>query len=382
MNQIRKDILLVTRPMCPPWDEASKNFAYNLANRIPAHNFHLLTYKKLPHSQDNFREHPIYSSASLRMSLGQKLRLLLFFFAIPKEIDIIHFLFTPSRVTGGLLKNLLLPAAEFQAKKKLHTLQTAATLDFERLTAKNIKQILFSEKIITHSRYSEKFLEGFGLKNVSQIYPGIDLEKFKKRKKDITLLEKLGIKSEEKVLLYTGEYTRLQAIDLIIKSLPKVKEKFFDFKIILACRIKSHADLTKKKEVKKRLAEMGLLSSVVFLETFSPMTKLYSLADVFLFPVKTMRGKFDIALTVAEALASGIPSIISDLDPIKEAAAYPDSALFLRERTPEELSYLILQILQNKDLAFKLEKSAQLGARERFNLDDCAKEYEAVYNSF
>ena len=33
-NNTTKKILFVSRPIAPPWDEASKNFAYNLAKEI------------------------------------------------------------------------------------------------------------------------------------------------------------------------------------------------------------------------------------------------------------------------------------------------------------------------------------------------------------
>ena len=42
-----KRILLLTRPICPPWDEGSKNFAYTLAKYAGDFEIHLLTCGKV-----------------------------------------------------------------------------------------------------------------------------------------------------------------------------------------------------------------------------------------------------------------------------------------------------------------------------------------------
>jgi hypothetical protein len=68
---IKKKILFVTRPIAPPWDEASKNMAYQLAINVAKINqnleIHLMTKGELkdtlPGLPDNIIQHPIYTSA-------------------------------------------------------------------------------------------------------------------------------------------------------------------------------------------------------------------------------------------------------------------------------------------------------------------------------
>ena len=58
-----KDILLATRPLTPPWDEASKNFAYFLAKSIHDSGLrvHILTTPtRLDDMGDHVIQHPIY----------------------------------------------------------------------------------------------------------------------------------------------------------------------------------------------------------------------------------------------------------------------------------------------------------------------------------
>ncbi|MEA3273243.1 MAG: glycosyltransferase family 4 protein [Patescibacteria group bacterium] len=381
MLKSNKQILMVTRPICLPWNEASKNFAYELARRIKGNTFHLLTYKNLPEKKANIKEHPIYTSPDLQLSLKQKLRLLKFLARLPAGIDILHFLFTPSPLTTAILKRTVLPMARAGKSNHFSTIQTVATLNFLKMNSNNWKTYLFADKIVTHSDYSKNLLLKLGVPNVTCIKPGIDLQKFKPRPKNKLTLKKLGIAEEEKVILYTGEYVRLRAMDTIIASLPQLVKKYPTLKLILACRLKSHEDSVKKKEVQKKIAELGLTNKVIFLETFPKMEQLYNLADIFIFPVKEMTGKFDLALTVLEAMASGLPVIISDIQPLIETVQRPNSALTLTSTTkaPRELTLKILEVLQNNKLANKLKVRARKNAESFFDIRECTKQYEQLY---
>ncbi len=60
-----KKILLATRPLVPPWDEASKNFAYFLAKHIPA---------AIVNAGDGINEHPtqaLLDAYSMQEKLGK-----------------------------------------------------------------------------------------------------------------------------------------------------------------------------------------------------------------------------------------------------------------------------------------------------------------------
>jgi len=62
----RKTILLATRPLVPPWDEASKNFAYFLAKSITKHQVTVFTTPTpLPDLPGNVIQDPRYTGAHL-----------------------------------------------------------------------------------------------------------------------------------------------------------------------------------------------------------------------------------------------------------------------------------------------------------------------------
>ena len=69
-------ILLITRPIAPPWDEASKNFAYALAKEISKQSsnleIHILTKGNFSDLPSNIIQHPIYTSSEKDFKLSQK----------------------------------------------------------------------------------------------------------------------------------------------------------------------------------------------------------------------------------------------------------------------------------------------------------------------
>lgn len=374
-----KHILMVTRPICPPWDEASKNFAFDLAKKIPDHYFHLLTYGTLQNKPANVVEHPIYTSPDLRLSLGQKLRLLRFLAGLPKEIDVMHFLFTPSPITTHLIKKVALSRYANKGNKKIRTIQTIATLNFSTINKSNVNSYLFADRIVTHSDYSRKFLEKLGCHNVERIYPGIDTDKFSQKPRNVELAARLNIKKHELVVLYTGEYVRLKASDLIADALPLLAKKVPDIKLIFACRIKSREDILKKKEIAQKISHNGNDNKVIYLETVEDMVSLYNMADAFIFPAAAMSGKFDIALTVLEAMSTQIPVIINDIPPLNEVAQSPYCAIVKPLTNPDELAKTIALVLRDKEEADKLGRNGRENVRRFFNIDKQAACYAELY---
>jgi len=156
-------ILLLTRPICPPWDEASKNFAYTLANNVKDVEIHLLTCAQLgnrvskwkPSFQVNVVCHDIYSSPKL--DFAQKFRLFKFL-GKANDFDIIHSLFTPTKINSLFIKLAL-------KNKKAKFVQTVATLREDLYKEGDFKKILFGDQIITYSDYAKEKLEKIGFEN-------------------------------------------------------------------------------------------------------------------------------------------------------------------------------------------------------------------------
>ncbi|MFA6193398.1 MAG: glycosyltransferase family 4 protein [Parcubacteria group bacterium] len=370
-----KKILLLTRPICPPWDEGSKNFAYTLAKYAGDFEIHLLTYGKVDDLPENIVQHQIYTSS--KWDWPQKVRayiflLKVFFLKGGNDYDILHSFFTPTKLNVFALKLCL-------KNKKIKTIQTLATLRDDLYGAEKLKKIIHADYIITYSDYAKEKLEKMGFGKVKKIYPGIDIEKYSPTAKDQALMKKFETNEDDFVINYTGEYVRLGDMDDIVAGFIDLAKMKNNFKLHLAVRVKNEKDACKKREIIKKLEKENILNRVAFIDDGGyEMQDIFNLSDISIFPVRTMAGKFDIPLAVIEAMACGKPVIASNLERLKYFLNNENSILIApgnREVLKENILYLYNNPEKRNDLA---RRSIDF-VRANFDIMKIVKEYEKVY---
>jgi len=439
-----KKILFITRPIASPWDEASKNFAYNLARNLTSLSpspsgrragdegyleIYLLTNGKLNNLPKNIIQENIYTSSEKDFKFSQKMRLLVFLIFNARKFNIVHLLFTPTKLSSWMLKIILsspfrkgrLNASErsiqerfekctktekshnhtkpfkspltplFQRGRKSKIIQTIATLREDLLSDSEIKKMLFGDLIVTYSDYAKNRLEKLGFKNARRIYPGIDLDYYSPARKNFRFLMNNNLRAEDFIITYPGEYSRLGAIDDIVKAIVRIGAPSpsiprpeggggKEIKFIFACRVKNEKDAKKKEKIIKNLKKLNLLSKVVFIDTVPDMAKLYNSSDVIIFPARDMKGKFDVPLAVIEAFACAKPVIISDI-PVLQEFANRQNSVIIKSGDAEKLSGAILDLYQNKTQRETIGKTARKYAEENFDIKKIAGEYREIYES-
>ncbi len=306
------EILMITRPLTPPWDEASKNLAYFLATQIKDFKFHILTGQYDPSLPKNITQHLIYKGSE--WTTWQKTRLIFSLSKILKEnpsINTVHLLFAPTPLNSRVLKAIL-------KSFKVKIIQNLACPP-----KRNSRKLFFGDKIVVYSRSTAGRIKQ---KNSAIIPPFIDADKFRilSKKDRLELRRKWGLDRNDKVMLYPGEYSRLEALGILWKGYVKLqgtsnKEQAGEnLKLFVACRIKSKIDKIKEEKFKKLVALSPLRDSVRFLGKISNPEEMYQIADLTVFPVKKMEGKFDFPFVLLESLACGTPILTSDVGALPE----------------------------------------------------------------
>lgn len=371
----QKTILLATRALVPPWDEASKNFAYFLAKSITKHKVTVLTTPTvLPELPSTVTELPCYTKSEL--DFGEKLRLLSTLRSLRNKFDITHYLFTPTRKNISLIKFLSRP-------NHGKTIQTIATLREDINGPKQWKELFFADHIVVYSDYSKRLLNQSGFQNVTRIYPGIDLSFYRPEEKDADTLISFNLTRKDFIVTYNGEYARLGATDMLADWLIEHYKNNPDsnMKFIFACRVKKHEDDARKKnEIKHRFENAGIIDRIRFSDTFADMPKLYNLADVILFPVSDMRGKFDVPLVIIEAYACGKPVLLSDL-PIFGEFSGSDFCVTIPRGDTVALSDKLAYLKENKEARDTLGRNARTFVEQNFDLKQTVAEYELLYET-
>lgn len=379
-----KKVLLITRPICPPWDEASKNFAYFLAKTVPDFEFGLLTNGIVSDLPENVRQKSIYTSNNF--SYLQKIRLIKNLRKIKNDYDILHYIFTPTKQNSFLIKHFV----NYKKNKDIRIIQTIATLREDLYGDSSIKDLIFGDLIITYSDYARNKLNSLGFNNVKRVYPGINLDLYKKTPKDKKIQGLFGVSDDDFVLQYAGgEYSRLGAIDDIVSLIIKYSDEFKKRKIVvfLPGRMKNKKDFEKKKEIKKIIKEASAENIVRYSDEIQAdsqsrdpdwMSRVNNISDIILFPVRNMKGKFDIPLFVPEAMACEKTVIISDLPILGELSNGKNSVIIPKGDVPS-LARAIFDLFDNKEKREEIGKEARKFVEENFDIKNIAEIYRQIY---
>lgn len=376
MEKIKiKKILFVTRPLAPPWDEASKNFAFELSKRVQnPYEIHVMTNGRVSDFPKNVIQHPIFTKTTF--TIAQKLRLLWFLFFNIRSFDMAHFLFTPTRVNARILRWIS------RLSPHTKTIQTIATLREDLYSPKTIKSFFFADSVVTYTASAKNVLNKLGLDRVRKIPPGIDLTKYTQKNKSKDFLEQFGFTTKHCILTCAGEYTRLGMTDFLVETIEKYFEKYPDSnaRFLFAFRVKNAKDAAKKHAVKKRLRTSGIQGKIAFTDTIRDMPLLYNSSDIMLFPVENLHGKFDVPLVVPEGFICQKPYIVTN---IKQFSEFTENALCENIEYGDIQCFIetIERLRSDERLRKHLGMRAEEYARRVFAIENIAKRYEDLYET-
>ena len=356
-----KKILFITRPLSPPWDEASKNFAFDLAQNV-AGDVTILVSEENPNLPTHVTQKKAYSS--VRFGLLQKIELLSFLLMRAKDFDIIHFLFTPTKLNAALLRFLI--------PKKARTVQTVATIREDLYSPAALRKVFFANQLVTYAAVAAKRLTALGFSNVTHVHPGINFEKFVPGKKDGALLTKWRATVDAVIFLFPGEYTRLGGVEHIISAF--LGAQLSDARLVIGCRVKNDADKKKRAEL---MMHYKTAPNVVF-DPVEDYPKALQTADVVLFPVLSMTGKFDVPLALVESYVAARPTIVTDLPRLREFSADTMNVI-IPTGDENALTTAIKALAADPEKRLALGMAAQSYVKEHFDITSIAKSYNALY---
>lgn len=365
----RHTIFFATRPIGPPWDEASKNLVFQIVQNLDTFSFVLLTYageNKLL-DKSTVIEKKIYSRAKSRqVTLGQKLS---FFIAlIMSDASIYHFYFTPELYSSRILRII-------KKFKKGKFLQTFAT----PLQRKELIPLLaFGDAIVVQSDHSLQNMAKNGVHNAQRIYLAVDTDTVKPGIDIKATRNRLNIGPSQRVIIYAGNYY-LGCNDDLIKTIVTLCKKDKTITFILACRIANpEEDLPERDRVEKALREEQLAGQIIFLEQVESMLQLLALADIHIFPARKMFSKADIPLVLLESLALEIPVIITDIPPLNEIMK-DDVGELVPVGDAGRLVDAIAKLLDNSLLRQEKGKRGRQMVLRDFSLKNYISQYKTLY---
>lgn len=340
----------------------------NLYKELKNHG-HDVKIMTLSHTEDEKVEGDIYYLKSIKVNIYPDARIKVpFYNKLVKEIinwrpDVVHSQteFSTMMVAKYIVNKLNIP--------QLHTYHTMYEdyLNYlfggrilKRSTAAKITKLLLNtfNGVIAPTDKTKEVLIKYGVNSdIHTIPTGIDLSRFQREitnAEKIKLLSKLGLRREDKIMVYVGRIAEEKNITEIISLFPKVMHKVKNAKLLI---VGGGPEL---QFLKHQVTEKNLDTHIIFTGMVQPdeVYKYYNLGDIFV----TASTSETQGLTYLEALSSGCPVVCKYDNCVEDVIIQGQNGFSYRNDW--EFCEYASEILLNKDLREKMSIEAQCKAKE------------------
>ncbi len=222
------------------------------------------------------------------------------------------------------------------------------------------------KKITLYGKSLIPFAKKAGIKEkkIEVIPTGINNEKFDGEY--INLRNEFHIKDDEKMILFIGLMLKRKGIDIILKTLNKLKEE--KFKMIFV------GGGPEKKEFENLAQKLGLGEKVIFTGVRKDVKDLCRTADIFFLP---SRGE-GLPGVVMEAMSCSLPLLSSKIPCTTDLVKDTENGYLCEIEDIDCYSQKLKELLQIKELREKMGlKSKEL--IKNFSWDKSIKRFEEIY---
>ena len=365
----RPRILLVSKPLGPPWNDSSKNLVRDLALGLARHEARGFGRRTGPERLGNVELEPLYPAqqGGFSPALRDNARVL-FRLVGGRGADLFHFFFAPNPRTSQ--------AARFAAgARRTKTIQTVCSVPRNDAA---LERVLFGDRIVVLSRHTEaRFLDaGIARDRVVRIPPAAPpLEPLTAHQK-AALRRTLGLDAEAPLLLYPGDLEFGNGARLVLEAHEKLAN---DVHLVLACRAKTPAAREVEAELRARTHTLGTAPRVTWLGETPHILELVGTADVVALPSDVAYAKMDYPLVLLEAMALGRPVIVATGTPAAELAE--GGGALAVEPDADVLARTLSELFGDGSARDRLGETARTQAISTFSRTRMARDYELLYDA-
>lgn len=185
--------------------------------------------------------------------------------------------------------------------------------------------------------------------------------------------EKLGLKPEDKMILFTGRLTWVKGIDSLVRAMPAIIAKEPKAKLAVLGRGEMY------EELKALTASLNIVKNVIFINKWvneDERLGLYAAADLICAPSRYE----PFGIVSLEGMAMEKPVLVG-YGGLREAVIEGQHGLYCDPNSPQNIAEQALKILGSPDLAKKYGKNGRKRVEEYFTWDKVAADTIALYET-
>jgi phosphatidylinositol alpha-1,6-mannosyltransferase len=309
------DILFVSKPLSPPWDDSGKLLPYLVARHLDptACRVEVPVPRGRPLDLPGVASWPVYSrDSSFAVPRGDKVRLLASLLA-RRLPPVVHFFFSPNASTS-----LAARAVRFR-HPRTRFVQTVMSLpaDDTALDAGLFADVVIAWSAVAADRIRRLVTGRSRPPRVVHVPPGVVARDPLAPSRRDAVRGAFGLPVDRPVVLYAGDLEFSTAARTLAATIPEVLARV-DATFVFACRPKTPAAAAALSDVRARLGALESSGRIRFLGNIPDFQDLLGSVDLQVLPADTTYAKTDLPLVVLEGLLAGVPAVVGRGTPMDE----------------------------------------------------------------
>jgi L-malate glycosyltransferase len=338
------------------------------------HKVHFITYSQpqrldflnenLFYHEVNFRNYPLFEYPPYELALASKM------VSVVKneKLDLLHVHYAIPHASAAYMAKQILKTHGIYIPVVTTLHGTDITLvgkdaSYEPVVTFSINQ---SDGVTAVSEDLRKeTFQHFKITNEIKVIPNfIDLEKFKKQKKDH--FKKAICPNGEMLVVHTSNFRK-------VKRIPDVIKVFYNIHKVVPSKLLMIGDGPERNDAEAMCRDLGICDDIRFLGKLEAVEEVLSVADLFLMPSE----KESFGLAALEAMACEVPVISTNAGGIPELNVHGVTGFMSSVGDVYDMTKNALTILDKDNLP--VFKANALKRAKEFDISNILPQYEAYY---
>jgi glycosyltransferase involved in cell wall biosynthesis len=236
--------------------------------------------------------------------------------------------------------------------------------------------------VVAQSVAMERLLWDAGVRTRVEIIPnGVDLRRFHPATSDEerkALRAALGLGGIDRMIATVGTVTPRKGTDLLIEAWNKVVQRFPDTHVVIVGPLfdASHPVFGEfRRRIDRLITASNAAERVHFTGFVDNVEEYLRASDVFVLPTS----EEGLPGAVLEAMASGVPVILTPFVGLPDELGKPGTEYLLIERKPEAIAAAIVTLLEDDDVRVSLGRRGRRWVDTTMDIERSLDRYAALY---
>ena len=199
---------------------------------------------------------------------------------------------------------------------------------------------------------------------------GIDLQAYNKAIDRVAIREALNTPVSATVFCFVGRFTEQKGIDILLRALLKMRDRFALFRVWLV------GEGPLQTQLEQCVAKEGLEKVVQFLGYREDIPAVLRASDVFVLPSRYEA----MPMSLLEAMASGLPCVVSDVGDNARLVEDGVTGFVVPPEDPDTLAEAMRKMLANPDIRRTMGEAAHRKAQQ-YSVERMVARVTEVYES-